>query len=256
MKAVILEDETLIAKELQHKIAKVAPDVEIITRLDSIESAKKWLSENNQPDVLFMDIQLGDGMSFELFNLFTIKCPIIFTTAYDEYAIQAFKVNGIDYLLKPIDTEELAWAIEKCRSIIKSQTSYPQDITAFINMLSGTKNAPKYKEKFIVTFRKQWVLIDTKDIAFFTRENLNYLYTFNGEKHILDFTTLEEVETLLDPNLYYRANRQAIVHINAIKGVKPLDNATLQVYLKTPLDKIDVSVGRAKAPAFKKWFDR
>lgn len=256
MKAVILEDETLIAKELQHKVAKVAPDVEIITRLESIEAAKQWLQENPQPDLFFMDIQLGDGVSFELFDLFTIKSPIIFTTAYDEYAIQAFKVNGIDYLLKPLDMEDLARAIDKCRTILKSQASYPQDIQSLVNMLAGTKTAPKYKEKFITTFRKQWVLIDTKDIALFVRDNLNYLYTFSGEKHILDFTTLEEIETLLDPNLYYRANRQTIVHINAIKGAKPLDNATLQVYLKPPLEKMDVSVGRAKAPAFKKWFDR
>lgn len=255
MKAVILEDENLIARELRHKVASVAPDVEIIEHLDSLEAASEWLAANEQPDLFFMDIQLGDGVSFELFKTIEIKCPVIFTTAYDEYAIQAFKVNGTDYLLKPVDTDELKKAIDKCRVIIESKSPYPQDMQALIHAISGKQPAGKFKEKFIVHSRRQWVPVDTKDIAVFMRENLNYLITFTGEKHILDFTTLEEIEALLDPRLYYRANRQTIIHIDAIKAVKPLDNATLTVTLKDPL-KLETSVGRAKAPEFKKWFDR
>jgi DNA-binding LytR/AlgR family response regulator len=164
-------------------------------------------------------------------------------------------VNGTDYLLKPIDNDELKRAIDKCRLIIDSNQSYPQDISTLLQIISGATPVPRYKEKFIVQSRRQWIPIDTKDIAVFVREKLNYLITFTGEKFILDFTTLEEVESLLDPRLYYRANRQTIIHINAIKSVKPLDNATLTVTLKDPL-KLETSVGRAKAPEFKKWFDR
>lgn len=256
MKAIILEDETLIARELQFKLKQVAPDVEVMMHLDSLEAARQWLQQHPQPDLFFMDIQLGDGVSFELFQDFTISCPVVFTTAYDEYAIQAFKVNGADYLLKPVDNQELTNAVDKCRRIIESQTAYPSDLRTLIQTLSGQQPAPKYKEKFIVNFRKQWVPINTRDIAAFYRENINYLVTFNGDKHILDFTTLEEVENLLDPNLYYRASRQAIIHIDSIRSIRPLDNQTIQVFLKEPLDKLEVSVGRAKAPEFKKWFDR
>jgi DNA-binding LytR/AlgR family response regulator len=255
MTAVIIEDESLIARELRHKIAAVAPDVAIIEHADSLESATEWLTNHPQPDLFFMDIQLGDGVSFELFKKFEIKSPVIFCTAYDEYAIQAFKVNGTDYLLKPVDAGELKQAIDKCRSIVESQSAYPQDIRSLLQVLAGEQKLPKYKEKFIVQSRRQWVPVNTKDIAVFMRENLNYLITFSGEKFILDFTTLEEVESLLDPHIYYRANRQTIIHIDAIKSVKPLDNATLTVTLKDPV-KLETSVGRAKAPEFKKWFDR
>ncbi|MES2649327.1 MAG: LytTR family DNA-binding domain-containing protein [Bacteroidota bacterium] len=256
MKAVIIEDENLIARELQHKIAKIAPDISIEEHCDSLEMARAWMKANRQPDIFFMDIQLGDGISFELFKEFEIKAPVIFTTAYDEYALQAFKSNGVDYLLKPVDTEELQKAIDKCRKINEHKAVYPQDFEALIKAWSTPQASPKYKEKFIVNFRKQWIPINTKDIAVFHRENINYLTTFTGEKYILDFTTLEKIEDLLDPNLYYRVSREAIVHIDAIRSIKPLDNQTLQVYLKPPLDKMEVSVGRAKAPQFKKWFDR
>src|ERR1041385_5914038 len=115
MKAIIIEDETLIARELQDKISSVADDVEIIEILPSLKTAKKWFMQNAEPDLIFMDIQLSDGVSFELFDLYKLNCPVVFTTAYDEYALKAFKVNGVDYLLKPVDEEELKRAIKKCR---------------------------------------------------------------------------------------------------------------------------------------------
>src|ERR1700755_2993608 len=118
MKAVIIEDEHLIAKELAARIKNIAPDIEVVETLPSMKTAYKWFMENAEPDLLFMDIQLSDGVSFELFERYDIKCPVIFTTAYDEYAIRAFKVNGVDYLLKPVDEEELLRAINKCRTII------------------------------------------------------------------------------------------------------------------------------------------
>ena len=256
MKAVIIEDEMLIAKELQSKINTVAADIDIVEHLPSLKTARKWFMQHAEPDLLFMDIQLRDGVSFELFEHFNLSCPVIFTTAYDEYAIRAFKVNGIDYLLKPVDTDELKRAIDKSRSINGNPSKAPSTIQDLFQVLQQPNTSvPLYKEKFIVNVRHQWLPIKTTDMACFMRENLNYLFTFNNEKYILDYTTLEEVEELLDPKLFYRANRQCIIHIDAIQSVKPLENQKLVVTLKAPA-KMEVDISREKAPAFKKWFDR
>src|SRR5436190_10567920 len=128
MKALIVEDEPLIARELQAKIKSVSDDVDIIEVLPSLKTAKKWFMQNAEPDLIFMDIQLSDGISFEIFDTYKLSCPVIFTTAYDEYAMRAFKVNGVDYLLKPIDEDELSKAITKCRIIVESKNPYPSDI--------------------------------------------------------------------------------------------------------------------------------
>ena len=256
MNAVIIEDENLIARELQYKIASIAPDVKITEVLPSVKTARKWFMENAEPDLVFADIQLSDGVSFEIFERYELKCPVIFTTAYDEYAIKAFKVNGIDYLLKPIDNEDLKNAIDKGREIIASKSQYPRDIQQLLQMMANPRaTQTSYKEKFVVKFRHQWLPVLTKDIACFYRDNLNYIITFSGDKHILDFTTLDEVEELLDPKYFYRANRQSIVHINAIQSVKPHENQKLTLTLKSPV-KMEQDISREKAPGFKKWFDK
>lgn len=256
IKAVIVEDESLIARELQNKISAVSPDVQIVEILPSLKTAKKWFMQNAEPDLLFMDIQLSDGVSFELFDHFQLSCPVIFTTAYDEYAIRAFKVNGVDYLLKPVDTEELRSAIDKCRRLIGNESSSPFQMKDLMQVLHNPQPASSlYKEKFIVSIRNNWIPVHTKDIACFTRDNLNYLYTFSGDKYIIDYATLEEVEELLDPRIFYRANRQSIVHTEAIQSVKPHENQKLTITLKAPL-KMEMDISREKAPAFKKWFDR
>ncbi|MEO5685618.1 MAG: LytTR family DNA-binding domain-containing protein [Chitinophagaceae bacterium] len=256
MKALIIEDESIIAEELRSKIVAVAGDVEILGIMPSLMRAREWFANNEEPDLLFMDIQLGDGVSFELFETNPLKCPVIFTTAYDEFAIRAFKVNGIDYLLKPIDDAELAKAIEKCRHIAESKAVFPVDITLLLQKLSQPEPAqPVYKQKFIVSHRRQWMPVSTKDIACFLKENIHYIFTFSGEKHILDFTTLEEIEELLDPRVFYRANRQCIVHADAIQAVTPHENQKLTLTLKAPL-KMQVDISREKAPAFKKWMEK
>lgn len=256
MKAVIIEDEELIAEELMLKIKAVSKDVEVIEVLHSLKSARKWFFANAEPDLIFMDIQLSDGVSFELFDSYKLSCPIIFTTAYDEYAIRAFKVNGTDYLLKPIDEVELGKAIDKCQSIIESKSVFPTDMQQLIQKLSQPQqDNSQYKEKFIVNFRNQWFAVNVKDIACFMKDNLHYIFTFSGEKHILDFTSMEEIEELLDPKIFYRANRQYIVNIDAIKVVMPQENQKLILSLKAPL-KVQIDMSREKAPSFKKWFDR
>ena len=246
----------MIAKELQYKIKEITDDIEIVQVLPSVKSASKWFVENSEPDLIFADIQLSDGTSFEIFQQFELKCPVIFTTAYDEYAIQAFKVNGMDYLLKPVDSMELQRAIQKCRVILESKTNYPVDLNQLIKVLQQKETTKsKYKESLIVNHRKQWVPIQVKDIAHLSKESVLYIYTFSGEKYALDFETLEELEEMLDPETFYRANRQSIIHMQAIASVKPRENQKLTVTLKGPL-KTEVDISREKAPAFKKWLDR
>lgn len=255
MKALIIEDEDIVAQELKYKIGQIDSSIEIVDVISSLKRARAWFMENAEPDLLFMDIHLSDGLSFELFETFKLQCPIIFTTAHDEYAVRAFKVNSVDYLLKPIDESELEKAIAKAKQIIQSKQKSPIDIDALLQNLVAPQQRNLFKEKFIVSVRNSWIPIETKDIAVFTRDNLNYLYTFTGEKFILDYNSLDDVEELLNPKLYYRANRQFIVHIDAIQSVKPDGKAKLILHLKTPL-KFEVDISREKAPAFKKWLDR
>lgn len=256
MKAVIIEDEEIIANVLLNKIKKVAPDVDVITILPSLKTARRWFGENAEPDLLFMDIQLSDGVSFDIFNDFSLKCPVIFTTAYDEYAIRAFKVNGVDYLLKPVKDEELTAAIDKCRKLLDKNETAPADMVTLLKSLANPSGASKYKEKFIVNIRNQWMPVNTKDIACFSKEVLNYIYLFNGERYMIDYVTLEEVEELLDPKQFYRASRQFIINMDAIQTVKPVENSKLLVRLKEPNHKLEIDMSRLKSPEFKKWMDR
>lgn len=256
MKAIIIEDESLIARQLQNKINTVADDVQILEILPSLKTAKRWLMNNAEPDLMFMDIQLSDGISFEIFEHFQLKCPVIFTTAYDEYAVRAFKVNGIDYLLKPVDTEDLKKAIQKARLIVNSLDPAPTPLPdLMLTLHNADKKTPIYKEKFVVSVKRNWVPIMTKDIALFLRDSLIYIYTFSGEKYITDYTTLDEIEELLNPQFYYRSNRQSIIHIDAIQSIKPLENQKLVLHLKPPLS-MSQDISREKAPVFKKWWER
>lgn len=256
MKAVIIEDEEIIANVLKNKIAKLAAEVEVVAVLPSLKTARRWFAENAEPDLMFMDIQLSDGVSFELFNDFSLKCPVIFITAYDEYAIRAFKVNGVDYLLKPVKDAELLAAIDKCKKIKESNDKPPADIAELLKSLTNPAASSKYKEKFIINIRNQWMPVNTKDIACFSKEVLNYIYLFNGEKYMIDYVTLEEVEELLDPRQFYRANRQFIINIDAIQTVKPVENSKLIIRLKEPNHKLEIDMSRLKSPEFKKWMDR
>jgi DNA-binding LytR/AlgR family response regulator len=256
IKALIVEDESLIARQLQSKIGAIADDIQILEILPSLKTAKRWLLNNAEPDLMFMDIQLSDGISFEIFEHFQLKCPVIFTTAYDEYAVRAFKVNGIDYLLKPVDTDDLKKAIQKARMVLGSSDNAPSTLPDLMHTLQNPdKKSPIYKEKFVVSVKRNWVPVMTKDIALFLRDNLIYIHTFNGEKYITDYTTLDEIEELLNPNMYYRANRQSIIHIDAIQSIKPLENQKLILHLKPPLS-ISQDISREKAPGFKRWWER
>lgn len=257
MKALIIEDEEIIGRVLANTIKQVDDSIQIIDIIPSLKVARKWFANNAEPDILFMDIQLSDGVSFDLLENFQLSCPIVFTTAYDEYAIRAFKVNGADYLLKPVEEDDLKKAIDKCKVIIESKTKPPADLTELIKNLSqpGGKLS-KYKERFVVSIKNQWMPVATKDIACISKEVLNYIYLFNGDRHLVDYETLDEVEELINPEQFYRANRQYIINADAIQTVKSIEGSKLLVKLKEPNQKFEIDISREKAPQFKKWLDR
>jgi len=256
MNAIIIEDENLVARELVKKIGEVGPDIKIQATLSSLKSARNWFRENAEPDIIFMDVQLSDGVSFELFQSFNLQCPVIFTTAFDEYAIQAFKTNGVDYLLKPINKDELKKAIEKCRRLLQNKQPLSQDMANLLAAFApGTLQQAGKKEKFIVNFRHTLLPVKTNDIAYFVRDQLIYLCTFDNQRHILDYPTLEEIEEVLNTGKFYRANRQYIVNENAIKSVYAHPTGKLTLKLTTQ-PSLEIDISREKAPAFKKWLDK
>lgn len=253
MKAIIIEDEPLVAKDLLKLLAKIAPQLTIVTVLDSLKSSIAYFKENDEPDLLFMDVQLSDGVSFDLLKEVTISCPIIFTTAYDEYAIRAFKLNSIDYLLKPIDKTELALAIEKFERLkLSSNTTFQEQLQLMIKHIALPKDTKVFKERFAAHSGKAYILINYTQIAYFVKDTLIYIVTKDKQQFVTDFQTIEEIEELLNPDYFYRANRQIILQADFIEGFKANSYGKLTVKLKSPVN-ITVDISREKAQAFKKW---
>lgn len=255
MKAVIVEDEKLIAADLNKMLAHCCPDIEILATLHSLKASVEWFNANPTPDLVFMDIQLSDGTSFEIFEKTGLQCPVIFTTAYNEYAIRAFKVNSVDYLLKPIDEDELRRAVEKYRKVflLNGNTSPLQaQIQALVQQIYPAPH-PKHKERFIVHYKNTLMPVNTDHIALFARDELVFIYTQDGERYIPDhYNSLDEIEADLDPQVFFRANRQVIVNINVIENYRADYTGKLHVKLKTALYP-ETDISREKAPLFKKW---
>jgi DNA-binding LytR/AlgR family response regulator len=254
MKAVIVEDEKLIAADLGRMLNRCCPDIEIVATLNSLKTAVEWFNTQPTPDLVFMDIQLSDGTSFEIFEKTTLQCPVIFTTAYNEYAIRAFKVNSVDYLLKPIDEEELKRAVEKYRKIYQlngNVAPIQEQLQALVSQIYPA--AEKFKERFIVHYKNTLMPIATNQIALFVRDELVFAYTIDGERYIPDhYNSLDEIEAELDPQQFFRANRQAIINIDAIENYRSDYTGKLHIKLKTSqFPETDIS--RDKAPIFKKW---
>lgn len=208
----------------------------------------KWLQENEHPDLIFMDIQLADGISFEIFNQIPVKCPVIFTTAFDQYAIQAFKVNSIDYLLKPVKNDELEAAIAKFR---KSKTSTDSPIP-YEKLLGLLKGKPELHKRLLIRFGETIKAVEVSDVAYFYTENkINYLCTFDKKTYPLDFN-LDQLESMIDPEHFFRINRQFIVHIKAINKMVSYSKSRVKLELVPPTE-IETIVSTERSPNFKNW---
>jgi two-component system response regulator LytT len=249
MKVMIIEDELLAQERLQQMLKSYDPEMEVVVCLESIEDTVQYLSLKAQPDLLFMDIHLSDGHSFEIFDKITITKPIIFTTAYDTYALEAFKHYSIDYLLKPITEIALANAINKYKSFA---SAVPNAVDQLLH--SGKKNDnATYKNRFLTKVGQRLFFLDTADIAFFSAENKN---TFIVDKHNNKYpinTTIEKLELQLDPVQFLRINRKIIVHAVAIEQIKPYFNNRLIIHIKGIPPSEDLVISRDRVSIFKTW---
>ncbi len=251
MKVVIIEDEKLAAERLAGLISEVDPEIEIMKILGSVRDSVKWLTVN-KPDLIFLDIQLSDGLSFSIFEQIKTNIPIIFTTAYDQYAIKAFKLNSVDYLLKPVRKSELEESLSKFKEI-KQEASLN-----FEKLLSALKGKePAYKKRFLVNFGQKIKNVETEEAAYFYAIDKNvFLTTFDNHMYPVDFT-LEKLCEVLDPEKFFRINRKIVINYDAIKNMVPYSRSRIRIDLNPPSPKdIDALVSVERAADFKKWLDK
>ncbi|QYJ67448.1 LytR/AlgR family response regulator transcription factor [Flavobacterium litorale] len=249
MNVIIIEDEKPAARLLQRKLQKL--NVVADTMLHSVEEAVDWFQKNPHPELIFLDIQLSDGLSFEIFEVVHINSAIIFTTAYDEYALRAFKLNSIDYLLKPIDEDDLAVAINKYRSSLPQQQNLSLDFEQIKKMLVNPLEK-SYKRRFTIKMGQHLKMINVDDAECFFSENKGtYIHTTNNRDYLLE-TTLEQLETELDSERFYRVSRKYIVNIDAIKDIVVYTNSRLKVVLPT-YNNDEVIVSRERVNDFRQW---
>ncbi|WP_425636623.1 LytR/AlgR family response regulator transcription factor [Algoriphagus yeomjeoni] len=250
MRILIIEDEKPAANLLIKQIKEHYPDAEIFGNLDSISKSIQWFGNNSQPDLIFCDIQLADGISFEIFEKVNLSTPIIFTTAFDQYAIKAFQVNAIDYLLKPIDPKELARAVDKYKA---NHIRSAIEIDLLKNLLSPSKST--YKSRFLVKFGDKIQSVPVDTIAFFySEERVTFMQTIEGKKYVLE-STLEQTEAQVNPSNFFRLNRKYLISMDAIEGIFSYSNSRLKVTLKNCNDQ-DILVSREKVTDFKSWLDQ
>jgi len=249
MTTIIIEDEKPAARLLQRKLEKL--NIQVGVMLHSVEEALDWFSKNDHPDLIFLDIQLSDGLSFEIFEKIEIKSAVIFTTAYDEYALRAFKLNSIDYLLKPIDEDDLEIALTKFKQRLPKKDTLKLDFEEIKKMFSNPFEK-KIKERFTVKIGQHLKVISVDEIECFFSENKGtYLHTYDNRNYLIE-STLEMLEQELDPKHFYRVSRKFIIPLKAIKEIVVYSNSRLKVILPTYKEE-EVVVARERVSDFKIW---
>jgi DNA-binding LytR/AlgR family response regulator len=251
MNVMIIEDEPQAAARLEKLLSELLPDSRIVCKVDSVKKAVSWFRSNASPHLALMDIQLADGLSFEIFEQCSVNCPVVFTTAYDQYAIKAFKVNGVDYILKPVDRDELANALKK----VKASGAMPpaellQNIGAAVEML-----VKKYKARFVIKVGEHLRTVEVASINyFFSQDKATFCVTSDGRNFILDYP-MEQLEDMLDPAQFFRINRKYLVSASSIKDIISYTNSRLKLVLKGNDDR-DIIVARERVQEFRQWLDR
>lgn len=252
MNIVIIEDEVQTAWDLQNSIQLLQPDVQVVTVIDSVEAGLEWFDKNDQPDIIFSDIQLGDGLAFEILQQVQLTCPVIFCTAYDEYALRAFQNNGVDYLLKPIKQESLKKSLDKINLFKKRLNNNSLLLNGLIKEI--TKNFKSYKSTFLVAYRDKMIPVNINDIVFFRIiDDGVELSTKSNQQYRLNYS-LDYIESIIDPNLFYRANRQYLIAYNAIKEVENYFDRKLLIKL-TQNNTEPVIVSKAKSSDLLRWLE-
>lgn len=247
MKILIIEDEMLAAQALQKILGEVSPGIEVLGVIETVEESIEWFGNNDMPDLLFMDIHLADGSSFSLFEKVEITCPVIFTTAYDEYALKAFEVNSIDYLLKPINKKDLKRALEKYKTLIVGRSQMQK----FMTQMEPAQK--RYRSCFLMPERDKLVPLPVTNIAYVYIDTKSVrIITFDNKNHFMS-VTLDELMDMLDPSLFFRANRQFIVARSAIKDISIWFGNKLAINLSVEVPE-KIIVSKAKVSEFKTWF--
>ncbi|MEZ4934418.1 MAG: LytTR family DNA-binding domain-containing protein [Saprospiraceae bacterium] len=251
MKIVIVEDEINAFQYLRDSLQKVKPGIQILAHLESVEDTVNWLLQNDNPDLIFLDIELSDGRSFEIFEHVEVDAPIVFTTAYDQYAIEAFKLNSIGYLLKPIHVDDLRKTIEKYERI---RPGVDQQLAAQMQSIFGKLNQQK-KLRCLVKKGNHFEFINMADIAcVHSDDGLTFLHTFQGQRHLYT-STVEGLMASLDYKTFFQINRGQIVNIGAIKKMHPYFNQRMKLELSVQVNEVDFLVSRSNLQAFKVWVD-
>lgn len=250
MKVLIIEDENAAARRLEKLLTELDPAILVLEKLDTVEMAVTWLQSNPQPDLIFLDIHLADGSSFDIFEHVSITCPVIFTTAYDEYALQAFKVNAVDYLLKPIKNSELAAALEKYKQVFGAAKN--ADYSSLLDSLRRQEGS-NHLRRMLIRFGSAIKLVDMADAAYFyTKDKITFLVVRStGKRFPVDYP-LDKLAIMLDPGTFFRINRQFIVNVAAIKEMHPYSKSRVKVDLDPPID-LETIVSTERSAEFKKW---
>lgn len=249
---VLVEDEVHNLRLLRGMIKKLRPEWEVAGTFESVKGTVEWFLKNPQPDLMFLDIQLADGLCFSIFDQVDVSSLVIFTTAYDNYAIRAFKVNSIDYLLKPFKESELEAAIAKFENFLNKTTPKPLTETYYELIEAIKTGTKKFRKRFLVSKGSGFVIINVNDIACFYHENrITKAYTFDRQEHVIDFA-LETLEEQLDPEEFFRANRRLIVNIHSVDRIENHFGGRLKLRLYLPVES-DMMVSRLKAAALRRW---
>lgn len=245
----LIEDEPLAAQKLERLLKELRPELTVLKVLPSVRQAVAWLDENPSPDLIFSDIRIQDGLSFEIFRRVEVSCPVIFTTAYDQYAIEAFEVNSVDYLLKPVTKKALKNSFEKVEQM-RSAFQVQQNIQQLARQMEAGR--AEYKNRFLVKVGQRIRTVKTTEIAYFYSEDkVTFLRTADNTRYPVDYT-LEEITEMLDPQLFFRANRQFLIHIEAVHEVHPYFKGRVKLSL-LPDPETEVVVSSGKTPLFKEW---
>lgn len=252
MNILVIEDEALVALSLMELVRSLEPSAVLEGPLVSVQQSVQWLKTHAAPDLILCDIQLADGISLDIFNGLPVDCPIIFTTAFNEYAIRAFKLNSIDYLLKPVEKKELAAAFQKFH-LLQSKYGNKQFVAELRSVFENFEQSRKYKERFAVYSGLSVTLVPVAEIACFVKEEIIFLLNRNGDRFVTDFRSLDEIEELLDPVRFFRVNRQHLANLEAIESYQSDEWSKLQLRLKPPL-KETLVVSKEKAAEFRRWF--
>lgn len=257
MKVFIVEDEPLAVERLEKIIKETDAEIEIMGHAESIKGTVNWLEENPVPDLIFMDIELCDGQSFEIFNQTEITSAVVFTTSYDEYALRAFKVNSIDYLLKPVKKEDLANAINKYRQLKKQYTGPADQSLVIENLVQQLRQQQlkEYRSRFLVKTGQRLLSVEVRDIAYFYADDrITFFRTWDKAKFIVDYT-IEELEQMLNPAEFCRINRAFIIHPKSVEQIHSYFNGKLKLDLKPEPDK-EVIISRERVQDFKNWMGK